>query len=568
MMTTCTWLQRFLVRFLVLAILMAGPSASVFAAGTGTALPLSQERLQQGEKIYREGMLPSGEPVQALVKHDVPAPGTAFTCGSCHLRSGLGSIEGGVVTPPTNGRMLYSPLELKYKQVQMDTKYFPFSFKRPAYTDATLAGAILGGIDPSGRELNPVMPRYQMNDGDLAILIDYLKTLSAEVPPGAQGADVHFATIVTEEVPPQLREAFLYSLENLIRFKNNMAGFYSKNKRSARMVAAMVNQSKVEYQKLSLSTWVLKGAPESWPAQLADYYRKDPVFAVLGGISTKEWKPIHDFCEQHKLPTLFPITDLPVISNTDWYTLYLSKGVYQEGESAARYLNSLESIQSGSVLQIVRNSPKGIRLAKGFDETWSELGHARVTTVTLNSGEQLSQARLKQLIAKHKPQVLLVWDDADALAGINAMAAVAAGPQYVFVSSTYMGPRFKTLKDALRDRTYIMYPFSLPRDEAAKKISLEPLTGSKKFTGEAATVVLKVYSMANILTQALMDMRGSYYQDYFFDVIGMQADQPAPLYERLSFGPGQRYASKGCYVVQLTKGNNPEYLKKSEWVIY
>jgi hypothetical protein len=51
-------------------------------------------------------------------------------------------------------------------------------------------------------------------------------------------------------------------------------------------------------------------------------------------------------------------------------------------------------------------------------------------------------------------------------------------------------------------------------------------------------------------------------------VIGMVADQPSAVYGRLSFGPGQRYAAKGCYIVQLGKGPDPELVKKSDWVIH
>jgi hypothetical protein len=39
-------------------------------------------------------------------------------------------------------------------------------------------------------------------------------------------------------------------------------------------------------------------------------------------------------------------------------------------------------------------------------------------------------------------------------------------------------------------------------------------------------------------------------------------------YPRLSFGPGQRYASKGCYIVQLSSGEKPEVIRKSDWVIH
>ena len=51
---------------------------------------------------------------------------------------------------------------------------------------------------------------------------------------------------------------------------------------------------------------------------------------ILGRITTGEWKPIHEFCEKHHLPSIYPITDFPVISETDWFTLYFSKGLYQE----------------------------------------------------------------------------------------------------------------------------------------------------------------------------------------------------------------------------------------------
>jgi len=40
------------------------------------------------------------------------------------------------------------------------------------------------------------------------------------------------------------------------------------------------------------------------------------------------------------------------------------------------------------------------------------------------------------------------------------------------------------------------------------------------------------------------------------------------LYPRLSFGPGQRFAAKGCYIVQLGAGPEPGLVRMSDWVIY
>ena len=68
--------------------------------------------------------------------------------------------------------------------------------------------------------------------------------------------------------------------------------------------------------------------------------------------------------------------------------------------------------------------------------------------------------------------------------------------------------------------------------------------------------------------EMMMHVRRNYYRDYLFDVIGMFADTASIDYERLSFGPGQRYMSKGCYIVQLSAGPKSELIKKSDWVIF
>ena len=100
-------------------------------------------------------------------------------------------------------------------------------------------------------------------------------------------------------------------------------------------------------RKLSIVRWDLKGPPETWRGQLEEYNRKEPVFALLGGMTNGEWRPVHDFSEEHHIPCILPITDFPVISETDWYTLYFSKGLYQEGEAAARYLAKIGSTPPG-----------------------------------------------------------------------------------------------------------------------------------------------------------------------------------------------------------------------------
>lgn len=79
-----------------------------------------------------------------------------------------------------------------------------------------------------------------------------------------------------------------------------------------------------------------------------------------------------------------------------------------------------------------------------------------------------------------------------------------------------------------------------------------------------------MYFAGWLLSNALMMMESDYYRDFFLDGIDMMNDEvyAIALYPRLSFGQGQRYASKGCYVVQLGEGREPMLIPRSEWVIH
>jgi hypothetical protein len=298
----------------------------------------------------------------------------------------------------------------------------------------------------------------------------------------------------------------------------------------------------------------------------------------LGGITNGDWKPIHQFSEDNRIPCLFPNTDFPVVSDTDWYTLYLSKGYYQEGEGAARYLSSKDDLIKGKpIVQIVRASREGQALSSGFQRTWRDLGNKDPMTITLSPGKTLSADFLMQMLSKKKSAVLIIWDDSNALPALESLSNKENRPEMIFVSSGYLGKSIWTLKEDVRDFTYITYPFAFsPYASNAAMGKQKPQT-DLKMTLRQADISLKdnrqkITSLTNAMTQlltlVLMDMKGNYYRDNFLDVVGTMMDQQYPLYGRVSFGPGHRYASRGCYIVQLSKGDKPELIKKSDWEIH
>jgi hypothetical protein len=359
----------------LLTLVVLGRSAT---AGEAVPEPVAgvkaEEALRLGEKIYREGILPSGETVQGMVKGDIPIDGGMFTCVSCHLRSGFGLSEGNIRTPPIDGLRLYSPVSIfrgvplvgKVGQADADKDF------RPAYTDETLAAAMETGVDPAGRQMNSAMPMYSLARRDMEILVYYLKNLSVGTEPGVSDTSLRFATVVTDEVPAADRESMLNSLTSFVK---NWRVPTPRMERTIKTVSHRKEGEARDLRTLALSVWELKGPPETWPAQLEDYYHKDPVFALLGGISTRDWAPIHRFCEGHKIPDLFPLTNFPVIAKGDWYTMYLSKGLTQEGETAAQYLNKQKKGPERAVVQVFRDNLAGLTLSKAFQEAWTGLGN-------------------------------------------------------------------------------------------------------------------------------------------------------------------------------------------------
>ena len=146
---------------------------------------------EENALLYREGILPNGEPVQALVAGDIPVDGRMFSCVNCHQRSGLGSVEGSLITWPTTGKELYIPRRrtgawnaaAAHKGPGAVERWtLPPQYRaadaRPAYTDETLKRAIREGIgadgEPvplplAGRDPGKLAERLRLNDACLAL---------------------------------------------------------------------------------------------------------------------------------------------------------------------------------------------------------------------------------------------------------------------------------------------------------------------------------------------------------------------------------------------------------------
>ncbi len=554
----------------LMVLLLAAPGQTETIQATALS---KTEMLRLGERMYREGILPSGKPMSAFIRGDVEVDSTAFSCSSCHLRAGLGSVEGGVVTPPTNGMRLYKAYRRPPSLNDIPDRAGRFVYaktvsERPPYSRESLATALRFGTDPAGQSFNDIMPRYPIDDHDMAILINYLESLSSSYSPGATNAGYAFATIITDDVSQEDREALLAPLQKFIAGTNQQVEMYEE---FIKFGYSPTIDMKYAFRNASLTIWNLKGAPKTWRKQLAEYYAKEPVFAVLGGISNQDWQPIHNFCEEQRLPCLFPITELPVVSESDWYNYYFNRGYFQEGEAAARFINRMDGIAHGTpILQVIQESPAGKALAAGFQKAWSDLEHPTVNSVNVTSKQLRDPKFYSKLLLDNKPGVLLLWTDAGVISSIPRLITKLDTPAQIYLSSSYLGKQAATIPESVRSNVYITYPYRLTPYVGSKEgfDAKVPILATATDFGDNRITSRTNTMLKQVTLQGLKLLYDNLYRDHLLDVMSMQMDQVARDYERLSFGPGQRYVSKGCYVIQLGKGADPALLAKSEWVIH
>jgi len=556
MKSTCSGLK---VAALVMAAAPLFPVASVAEEQPQVATaPSAEQRVEIGKRLYREGILSTGQTITGVVQGDIRLSGEQVVCAYCHRRSGMGSMEGQEVVPPVTGDILYNPLRLATSKPPLAP------LQREAYTDEMLKRAIRDGIDVAGKPFSPLMPRYALSDEELESLLAYLKTLSTEPAPGVDERDIHFATVVADSADPAACEALLDLMGAFFEQKNA-----ETRHESVRAERAPWHKERIfgPYRKWVLHVWELTGPPDSWAEQLATQYREQPVFAVLSGVVPGSWQPIHDFCEGYQVPCLFPTTDLPVIDERDFYTVYLSKGMTVEGEGIAHHL-AAEGLLAKPVLQVYRTGdPGGETGAAGLRDALQGRGGS-VTDLPLGAGDFSKETFWLSLVEQGNGAVVVLWLSKSGLDGFWEAFNGGLGPQRVYLSTTLFGSNVKDVPAGAAERVYFVHPQEMP-DKMDRL--LQRSTGWLRVKGiyapDQKRVQANAYLALKMAGGSLKGLHGYFSREYFLEGIEHMVDI-APytsVYPRISLAPGQRFVAKGIYIARLSSNGKGRLEAVTGW---
>ena len=404
------------------------------------------DKQQLGERLYREGILASGQPIRAVVAGDIRVEGAMFACANCHLRSGLGTTEGSIITPRINAATLFAPLPrgVPWRGPSFSTAerpvwetpppWFDAGFLRDAYDREGLAKVIRTGTNAVGQSLDDAMPRFDLEDGDMTALLDYLGQLSAKYSPGVTETTLSFATVVTDEVPRAEREAMLRVLQAYIDTRNAKP---RHEKKRARAGPFYRREGDIAYRDIELVTWELKGPPETWrePARAAlprpsrlcparGESRPDPGHpctpsAKNTGSRRSSRSPISPSCRRP--------TGTPSICRRG-----CTKKARELRDGFAES-NGLDA--DARIVQLYRRGGRGEVVARAFEATWTELGRAAPGSQILPTGEKEASAFLDALLKDQRPQVLMLWLGADAAPLLEDLARRPDRPGTVVVAA-------------------------------------------------------------------------------------------------------------------------------------
>lgn len=547
--------------FITLCLLISGQAQQGYAQQdqaqqntTHLKMKPASNQLAEGRSLFKTGLPTDGSSVTAMSQGQ-PLPGELFACANCHRHSGLGTSEGGFQVPDITGPTLFAPIEVKQRELYAErTEGF---YTRPAYTRETLQVAITQGISSNGKVFSKIMPRYQLSQTQIDALIEYLNTLDYSTPPGVSADNLQLATIVTEGTSKEKKLALINTLNQYFKEKN------AQTRHEVRRVKFSPWHKDWQYDNYrhwELNVWELKGKPSTWTEQLQRYYDANPVFAVLGGTSHLNWEPISSFCETQTLPCLFPDTDLPS-TKPGHYSIYFSAGMGLETRRVVYFLK--KNSQYRKIIQVTGVDIRAEFAANDLKNRVAKLKNKVITETKTLSGFLNEPSRTSE---NNKSILYILWLTDSELKQWPGKTNLV--DSRVMFSSTLLNRQPDRVPQTLRQQSWLIHPYSLPESQG-HRIRSKAWLHARGIVTPFKKLQSNTYLALSVLTESMMHIRSNFSQDYLIERIEhmLENSPETSVYQRLSLAPGQRFASKGSYLIPLSQIDISPTLARQYWAV-
>lgn len=458
----------------------------------------------------------------------------------------MGAVEGNTIIPPVNAEFLFKRTN---RTLAIVDPRIPMGFNLPqsSYDEQSLAKSIRDGVKVGGTPMEwRFMPRYPLEEGDMRALTAYLRQLSSTVSAGVEEQKIRFATVITPEVDAPTRKVVIDGLKTYFITRNSQWRPGPRHHRTGFEVYPRTPRA------WELAVWELEGEASTWPEQLRRHYQENPVFALISGLSTVPFQALDEFCNQQRVPCLFPTVDATP-GQESRYSFYFSKGVVLEADILASHLRTKPGKKPPArVVQIVHDDEIG-RLAAQSLEASLKVQPAIKTETRLLPDNRVESLKKALAGLKAEDVVMCWWRNGD----YEHLQKIKPPPARGLYFSTFMGRGENApLPQAWKDRAELVYPYEKIDKRVSQLVSFYSWVNTNGFPALSERIQSEVYFNLLLLSEATGQMLDNLYQEYLVerveDILSMGFNRT--IYPSVSLGPGQRFASKGGYVMRFQKG--------------
>lgn len=472
----------------------------------------------RGRTVYvtgESGRVASAAPtIHALAIGGEPVPATQLPCVQCHRADGRGGREAGALVPEIRWSRLASPHGATRR----------FGRVRPPYDAALLARALRDGLDSAGEPFDAAMPRYRIDDGDLADLAAYLRVLGTEPEVGTTPDSIRIGAILplSGAQGPQGRP--IAALLRRLFDETNAAGG-------------------VHGRRIEL---VLRDAGEE-PAQALEAARdfasgEAPVFACVANGGLGADRAVEALFDAAGVPVVGPLgfaRDEAIRGSTYW--------LLPSQESSARAAASRLVAEKGDPVRVLAGESA---VAKSVAASFAAEARRRGALVT---EEPLDIAKPR---ADEGGLLAIFAGEGEAAAVVASLAAPAAGRPAIVVSSVLLGG------PPPRGRGVAVHVVSPPVAPGLSSPGFEDFLRARG-DGKPAAMDMVAFAAARTLVEALKGAGREVTRARFEVALEDFAEFRTGVLPPVRFGPLRRDGVRGALLVSFDAAGG---LVSHEWI--
>ena len=497
------------ISLIVLALLIPGrlPAASL------------SELEKRGQEIYRKGTSSSG-PINAIIGSGRnPISAHLLPCVNCHGLDGTGRPEGTLEPPNITWRELTKPYGHKHSDGRSHDPFDP----------DTLIRSIVQGVDPSGNQLHPAMPKYILAQQDAEALISYLKVIDKDLDPGLSDTSIKLGVVLPGEMGDTNP---LYSLiRGYFADLNESGGIYGRKVELVFSEPFKDTQSYIEsVQKL---------------------VKKEEVFALLGDSRAEADEKIYPTLEVGKVPLVTPLilTKWSEIKRQN-LRFRLLPGPAQQAQILTAYANTrLKTPPKAAIITFPQGALYG-QIWDNFKSDAKHYGWPDFESIDY-SGNPKEIPGIVEKLEKAKTEAVFYFGPMGRLAPLMQEVARKNLTPYLFSPMRTAAREVFSLPKSFSGRIFLTNP-SLPSDYDKRSLKeFQQLLNKYKIPKFYQVQAIYYLATVKVFVEGLQRSGQKLSRTRLIESLQGLNNFETGLTPKISFGPNRRTGSLGTYILEV-----------------